>query len=96
MRHLDTIFHESKVRKRWIALAEHVETLKECLRFTFDDALRLIDAVSDDLVVSEFSYSQAWINIEHHFKKESNNTLTRRLELSQEFIEVLSSIINMG
>lgn len=96
LRRLDAAVGEFPDPRKHTAVARDVQSVKESLRLTFSDVQRIVGSLGRNPVISAASYRQAWRELDGHFREQSNNTLTRRLQLYQLFIEGLRSILIEG
>lgn len=96
LRKLDAAIGDFQDPRRHTAVAGQVRIVKDSLTFTFGDVQRIVGGLGRYPVISAASYRQTWRELVAHFQEQSNNTLTRRLKLYQQFIEGLRSILIEG
>lgn len=94
LRRLDQIIGEFHHRPRYPYLAEDLKTVRSSLHYTFKDVQRIVGGLGRG-VIPVAAYRRVWGELDDSFFDESGNTLFRRLEIYEQFLdELINTLID--
>lgn len=95
LRRLDKAIGDFPRPRRYRYIAEDLTTVQHSLHYTFKDVERLFGGLGGGVIFGA-AYRRVWRELNAHFYDESGNTLSRRLELYQDFLHELTNTVIEG
>ena len=80
----------------YIDISANLTTVKDSLKFTFDDVHRILGRLGRVAVVPRAEYEYVWDDLCEYFYRESGNPLRRRLEIYGILLEGFTDILIQG
>ena len=82
--------------RRYPLISRDLTTVKDSLNYTFDDVKRLFRGSSRISLISRVEYNHIWQDLSSFFRKQSGNSLRRRLEIYCYVLKQLSYTLIEG
>lgn len=96
LRILDTTIGEVPIHRRYHYIANDLSIVTDSLQYTFTDVKRIFGRLGRAVGAPPATYRRVWRDLNDHFHEESGNTLSRRLDFCQIFVEGLTCTLNEG
>lgn len=96
LRRLDRIIGDFPHHPHYRDISNDLATVRQSLKFTFDDVQRLFGGLPRVAVLPQGEYIYVWRDLCDYFRAESGNTLCRRMQIYCSLLDGLSDILTEG
>ena len=96
LRRVDRIIGDFANHPRYPDIAYDLATVRQSLRFTFDDFQRLCGGLPRVVVLPRGEFIYLWRDLCDYFRAESGNTLHRRMQIYCLLLDGISDILIEG